>query len=173
MPKHWMGFFPEVMERAVTVAASIASYGANLGWGIGLYANGSFPNSDQPIRVPPGRSTSQLTHVLEALAAVTEFATASIDGLMLRESPNLPWIATIVLVSAVVTDETMAALLRLKEAGRRVVLISLAEDPPPDNLGFLLTYHIPANAFPEAPGKRTIGDQDKQNSSTIHIGQSK
>jgi uncharacterized protein (DUF58 family) len=173
MPRHWMGFFPEVMERAVTVAASIASYGANLGWGIGLYANGSFPNSDQPIRVPPGRSTSQLTHVLEALAAVTEFATSSIEGLMLRESPSLPWIATIVLVTAVVTDETMAALLRLKEAGRRIVLISLAEDSPPDNLGYLLTYHIPADAFPEAPAKGAVDNQGKQNGGGIRIRESR
>lgn len=148
MPKHWMGFFPEVMERAVSVAASLASYGSEQGWGIGLYANGSFPNSDQPIRVPPGRATQQLTHVLEALAAVTEFATASIEGMMLRESPNLPWIATAVLVTAVVTDETMVALLRLQEAGRRVVLISLADEPPPDDLGFMLTYHLPPDSFP-------------------------
>lgn len=150
MPKHWMGFFPEVMERAVSVAASLASYGAEQGWGIGLYANGSFPNSDQPIRVSPGRSTDQLTYILEALAAATEFATASIEGMMLRESPNLPWIATIVLVTAVVTDEIMVALLRLQEAGRRVVLISLAEEPPPDDLGFMLTYHLPPDSFPES-----------------------
>ncbi len=172
MPRHWMGFFPEVMEHAVSVAASIASYGTDSGWGVGLYANGSFPNSDQPIRVPPGRSTSQLTHVLEALAAVTEFATGSIEGLMLRESPNLPWIATIVLVTAVVTDETMAALLRLQEAGRRVVLISLADEPPPDNQGHMLTYHIPANVFPDAASEKTVEGQKSHNGNGIRIGQS-
>lgn len=151
MARHWMGFFPEVMERAVSVAASLAQYGSEQGWGIGLYANGSFPNSDQPIRVPPGRSTDQLTYILEALAAVTEFATASIDTMLLRESPKLPWVSTIVLVTAVVTDETMVALLRLKEAGRRVVLISLAEESPGDDQKALLTYHIPSGAFPPAP----------------------
>jgi uncharacterized repeat protein (TIGR01451 family) len=150
MPKHWMGFFPAVMERAVSFAASLASYGSEQGWGIGLYANGSFPNSDQPIRVPPGRSPDQLTHILEALAAVTEFATASIDTMLLRESPNLPWVSTIVLVTAVVTEETMASLLRLKEAGRRVVLIALSEEPPPKNQGTLLTYHIPPDASPSS-----------------------
>ena len=152
MPRHWMGFFPEVLERAVSVAASLANYGAGEGWGIGLYANGSFPNSDQPIRVPPGRSTNQLTHVLEALAAVTEFATASIEAMMIRESPNLPWASTIVLVTAVVTDEISVALLRLQEAGRRIVLISLAEQPPVGDLGLLTTYHIPADAFPGKSG---------------------
>lgn len=149
MPKHWMGFFPKIMERAVSVAASVANYGAEQGWGVGLYANGAFPNSDQSIRVRPGRSPAQLNHVLEALAAVTEFATASIDVMMLRESPNLPWVATIVLVTAVITDEIMVALLRLQEAGRRVVLLSLADEPPPGELGQITTYHIPPGTFPD------------------------
>jgi hypothetical protein len=38
----------------------------------------------------------------------------------------------------------MVALLRLKEAGRRVVLISLADEAPPKGLGNLLSYHIPS-----------------------------
>jgi hypothetical protein len=58
----------------------------------------------------------------------------------------------LVLVSAVVTEEMVVALLRLKEAGRRVVLISLADDPPP-GIGNVLTYHIPSTvpAFRAGP----------------------
>ena len=144
--RHWMGFDPELLERAVSVAASIANYGFQQGWGVGVYANGSVPNSDQPIRVQPGRSPDQLGHVLEALAAVTEFATSAIEIMMLRQSPSLPWVSTVVLVTAVVTEEIMVSLLRLKEAGRRIVLISLADEPPPKNLGNLLSYHIPSTA---------------------------
>ncbi len=143
-PKHWMGFDPELLERCVSVAGSVANYGIEQGWGVGVYANGSVPNADQPIRVQPGRSPEQLGHILEALAAVTEFATGSIEKMMLRTSPALPWASTIVLVTAVVTEEIMVALVRLKEAGRRVVLISLSEEPPPKGLGQILTYHIPS-----------------------------
>lgn len=143
--RHWMGFDPELLERAISVAGSIANYGVQQGWGVGVYANGSVPNSDQPIRVPPGRSPDQLGRVLEALAAVTEFATGSIERMMLRESPGLPWAGTIVLVTAVVTEAIMVGLVRLKEAGRRVVLISLSETPPPKGLGNLIAYHIPAS----------------------------
>ncbi len=96
-------------------------------------------------RVPPGRSPEQLARVLEALAAVTEFATGGIDQMIMRESPSLPWVSTIVMVTAVVTEEIVIALLRLKEAGRRVVLVSLADEEPPGYLGNLLTYHIPSN----------------------------
>jgi len=142
-PKHWMGFNPQLLERAISVAASIASFGVQQKWSVGVYANGTVPNSDQPIRILPGRSPEQLNHLLEGLAVVTEFATGSVEKMMLRESPSLPWAATVVLVTAVVTDEIMVTLLRLQEAGRRVVLISLADDAPPAP-GSLLTYHIPA-----------------------------
>lgn len=141
--RHWMGFEPEQLERAVSVAGSIAGYGVQQDWGVGIYANGSVPNSDQPIRVPPGRSPGQLGHVLEALAAVTEFGAGAIDRMMLQESVRLAWASTMVLVTAVVTEEMMLALIRLKEAGRRVALISLA-DTPPKAPGNLLAYHIPA-----------------------------
>jgi uncharacterized protein (DUF58 family) len=143
-PKHWMGFDPLLLERAVSVAASIGNYGLQQKWEVGVYANGAVPNSDQPIRVAPGRSPDQLNHILEGMAVVTEFATGSIEAMMLRESSRLPWAATVVLVTAVVTDEIMVVLVRLKEAGRRVVLISLADKPPPTNLGDILAYHIPS-----------------------------
>jgi len=157
--RHWMGFDPDLLERAISVAASICNYGAQQGWGIGVYANGAVPNSDQPIRVPPGRSQNQLGNVLEALAAVTEFATGAIDMMLLRESPNLPWVSTIVLVTAVVTDEILAALVRLHEAGRRVVLLALGDEPPPlltgQRAGGIVTYHIPASAPAFQAGHRS------------------
>ena len=69
-----MGFDPILLERAISVAASISNFAADNKWGVGLFANGSIPGSDQPIRVAPSRSPDQLIHILEALAAVTEFA---------------------------------------------------------------------------------------------------
>jgi len=145
MHRHWMGFHPEQLERAISVAASAASYAAEQKWGIGLYVNGSVPQSDQSIRVLPGRSPDQLSHILEALAATREFATASIENLMMRESPRLPWAATLLLVTAHAGEAVVATLMRLKEAGRRVALISLADEAPPSLPG-ILTYHVPADS---------------------------
>ena len=141
--KHWMGFDPVLLERAISVTASISSYAAEQRWGVGVFANGSVPGSDQPIRVAPGRSPGQLMKILEALAAVTEFATGSVELLMHRESRKLPWAATLLLVTAVVTEEILVSLILLKNAGRRVVLISLADEPPPDLKG-VVVYHVPA-----------------------------
>ena len=141
--KHWMGFDPELLERAVSVTASIVSYAAEQKWGVGVFANGSVPGSDQPIRVAPGRAPDQLMRILEALASVTEFATGSIEILMHNESRRLSWATTLVLVTAVVSEEMLVTLVRLKEAGRRVTLISLASEPPPREAGGLLIYHVP------------------------------
>ena len=158
--RHWMGFDPELLERAISVAASICNYGVQQGWGVGLFANGAVPNSDQPIRVQPGRSPAQLGNVLEALAAVTEFATGSIDMMLLRESTQLPWVSTIVLISAVVTEEILIALIRLKEAGRRVVLLALGDDPPPQlqipgHMEQISIFHIPSSAPAFQAGHRS------------------
>lgn len=141
--KHWMGFDPQLLERAISVAASICSFAAEQKWGIGAYANGAVPGSDQPIRVAPGRAPDQIVRILEALAAVTEFATGSIELLMHKESRRLPWASTLVLVTAVITDDLLVALMRLRQAGRKITLISLAEDPPPREMKGILTYHIP------------------------------
>ena len=154
--RHWLGYKPEQLERAISVAASVANYAVEQKWGVGLYANGSVPRSDQPIRVPPGRSPDQLSHVLEALAATREFATSSIEKLLQRESPRLPWGATLVLVTAHVSEELGVVLLRLKEAGRRIVLISLAEEAPP-SLPELPTYHVPPDALAFRKGTGSLG----------------
>ena len=138
---NWQGVLPELFERTISVAGSLATWAVGQKYKVGLVANGCMPLSDQPIRVPAGRSPGQLSAILEALAAVTSFATSSIQELLRRESPRLPWGATLVVVTAIVTDGLAAAILHLREAGRRMVLVSLAEDPPPQ-LDGVFTYHL-------------------------------
>jgi uncharacterized protein (DUF58 family) len=149
--KIWQGISPLLLERAIAVAASIGSYGVENRYLVGLVANGSIPHSDQPIKVLPSRRPDQLARLLEALAAVTSFATTSIESLLLVESPRLPWGATLVVVTAVVTDDLQATLLRLRDVGRRLVLVSLEEAPGADlstALPGILMYHLPASRLP-------------------------
>lgn len=141
---HWQGVIPELFERTISVAGSLATWAVGQKYKVGLVANGSMPLSDQPIRVPPGRSPGQLAAILEALAAVTSFATSSIHELLRRESPRLPWGATLVVVTAIATDELAAMILHLRKAGRRMALISLAEELPPQ-LDGVTTYHLPSS----------------------------
>jgi len=145
-PQPWTGIMPEILEEAVSLAASIANYGVTEKYQVGLLANGSVPGSDQPLKVLPSRDPQQLTRILEALAAVTGFATLSIERMLTAESPRLPWGATLLLVTATVYDELLATLLRLRDAGRRLVLISLSDDCPDLTDQGVRTYVISGTA---------------------------
>jgi uncharacterized protein (DUF58 family) len=144
-PKIWLGIRPDLLERAIVVAASIANYAANKKWTLGLLSNG-VPRSDQAIKVPAGRAPVQLTHILEALAGLTAFTTSSIEELLRIESPRIPLGATLALVTAITTDEMLATLVQLWEAGRRVALISLAEEPPKYELEGIMVHHLPQDS---------------------------
>ncbi|MBN1315047.1 MAG: DUF58 domain-containing protein [Anaerolineales bacterium] len=144
-PKIWLGVRPDLLERAIVVAASIANYAAEKKWTLGLISNG-VPRSDQAIKVPAGRAPDQLTHILEALSGLTAFSTSSIEELLRVESPRIPLGATLALVTAITTDEMLATLIQLKKAGRRVALISLADDPPQYELEGIMVHHLPQDS---------------------------
>jgi uncharacterized protein (DUF58 family) len=152
----WQGMRPELLEHAIVVAASLANYAVELKYTVGLVANGAMPHADQPLKVLPGRSPDQLARILEVLAGVTPFATASIERLLRDESPNLPWGATLVVVTAVVTDELRATLARLREAGRRLVLIGVDYEPPAPPPG-ILCHHAPPPRGGSALASRPVG----------------
>ena len=144
MPRYWQGVILEMLERAISVAGSLAAICTEQRLPVGLIANGVLPGSDQPLRLLPGRSHDQLVRILELLAAVQPLASGQIEKMIAEEAPRLPWGATLVVVSAVVTEALMAVLLTLDHAGRRIVLITLAEEAPipidmPSNI---LVYHL-------------------------------
>jgi uncharacterized protein (DUF58 family) len=148
--RHWEGTKPLLLEQTIAVAASVASHAVEERYMVGLMANGSIPHSDQPIKVLPSRRPDQLARVLEALAAVTSFTTSTIESLLLAQSSRLPWGATLVVVTAVVTKDLLAALVHLYGVGRRLVLVSLEDEAscpyslPPG----IRIFHLPAKGLP-------------------------
>ncbi len=133
-PLTWQGVDPEKLERVISLAASIAAYGAEKKFAVGLVANGTWPESDQRLKISPSRDPNHLRHILEALAAITSFVTTPIETLLRNESPKLAWGATLVMITAIVTEEILAEMLRLRQVGRRLALISLDEDWTPREL---------------------------------------
>jgi hypothetical protein len=101
LERHWFGTIPELQERTISVAASLAALASEQRLPVGLIANGTLPGSDQPLRLLPGRNPEQLTRILELLAAVTPFASDPIEQLLLKETPRLGWGATVVVVTAI------------------------------------------------------------------------
>jgi uncharacterized protein (DUF58 family) len=149
--QHWRGVWPEMLEYAIEITASLANWALGQDHAVGLSANGTLAHADQPFRIAPSRNQEQLTHILETLAGVSYFVTASFDRFLLAESPRLPWGATLVLITPFVNEAMGATVLRLRDSGRRVVLIQLGKTPPPV-IPRIITYHLPiADEEPPLP----------------------
>jgi uncharacterized protein (DUF58 family) len=143
MTRHWHGYIPELQERAISVAGSLAALAAGERMPVGLIANGALRGSERALRILPGRSPSQLMRILELLAQVTPFATQPIEDLLVEQAPHLPWGATLVVVTGIAHDDLLATLLDLAAVGRRIVLVTLAERPPQRYMGRVTVFHLP------------------------------
>jgi len=138
----WIGVDPQVQEAVIAVAASIAEHALAHGHAVGLTANGSVPSTGRAIHVPAGRHPGALARILEALAAITAFVKVPVEQLVVGASRRAPWGATLVVVTAVVSDALRAELVRLRRAGRRVVLVSLDDGFSAATPG-IQTHHVP------------------------------
>lgn len=136
----WQGVDSERAERAIRLVASLANFASEQKYAFGLVANGTFPDSDQRLRILPGRDPDQLRNVLEALAAVSYYIASPIETLLRRESATLPWGSTLIVVTALVTENLLAEVLRLKDVGRRLALISLDDNWTPIHLPGIPVY---------------------------------
>lgn len=140
--EHWRGVWPAMLEYEMEIAASLVQWGLDQGHSVGMTANGTLAHADQPFRIPPSRNPNQLLRLFEALAAVSYFISSGFDRFLIEESPRLAWGATLVLITPFVNEDIAASILRLRESGRRVVLISLGKAAPPYLRG-VITYHLP------------------------------
>ena len=132
----WQGSDPVLLERGVSVAASVASWAVESGSAVGLIANGSFPDADRTIHIGAGRRPDQLNRVLEALAMVTAFTTGEMSDVLEDSAHPIPAGATIVLVAAVLPAELVETLRRLRGRGHRVHVVKTSArvwdvDPAP------------------------------------------
>ncbi len=168
--QHWRGVWPAMLEYEMEVAASLASWGLAEGHSVGMTANGTLAHADQPFRIPPSRHPNQLPRLLEALAAVSYFISTGYDRFLIEESPRLPWGATLVLITPFMNDAIMASILRLRDSGRRLVLIALGKAEPPYLHG-VLTYHQPINeAEPELPPEEEQPVSEEKTSTSPYSG---
>jgi len=140
--RYWEGVYPELLEYLLQVAATKVTQGVQDGYRVGLISNGCLAKSDQPFRVPPGRSPKQLAYLLQALAGVTPVVIAPFERYLLREVPSVPYGATLVILTAVYSQELAETLLRLKKHERQMTLISLAEKPP-EMIPGIRSIHVP------------------------------
>ena len=122
---------PVLLDAAVTACASIAAHAVGRGYQVGLYVNQFYRRASPLIRLLPGSSPQHLQRMLEALAQVEGPEVMSMARLVQREATSLPWGATLAVVTAVPTEALLAELVRLRRAGRRVVLLLVGHGDAP------------------------------------------
>lgn len=140
-PPHWGGV-PRLLELGIIAAVSMANHAMAEGYRVGLYVNQKkmFPN--EYIRIPPSQHADQMLHMLEALAQVHSSEAMPIASFVVQEARNLPWGSTLVVISAIPIDALLSALVKIKKAGRRVVLIVVGGSEPAISTDGLTVYHI-------------------------------
>ena len=79
----------------------------------------------------------------------TVFSTSRMADLLEAESPRLPWGATLVVVTGILSDALLATLVRLKTAGRKTALIAVGADVDPEQLPGIRVYRTPVEAQTE------------------------
>lgn len=145
--QYWHGFWPEMLEYLVSTAASLANWAVEQNYAVGIVANGTLAHADQPFRVLPGRSRDQLTRILETLAGVSYIVTQDYSEFLMEESPRLPWGTTLVLVTSFITDAVAETVIRLRDSGRRVVVLVLGKEVP-EPISGVLVHHLPIQSEP-------------------------
>lgn len=89
---------------------------------------------------------------METLARLTPYSITPMARLLRMSAADLPWGATLLLVSAVATEATQAALLRLRERGRPVSWLYLGSDRPPAPPGVVVRHAPPSQDFRKRAG---------------------
>ena len=152
LPHSWEGYLVDELEWTISVAASIAHWAAERGFAVGLLANGSFPDADRPIRLPPARSPDQLTRILEALAMVQPLTLQELATVVRRESGRWPMGATVVLIASLVPPELAEEVWRLREEGHAVAAIATSERVDREALVPLPVTFLPLGSRPVGVG---------------------
>jgi uncharacterized protein (DUF58 family) len=141
--RYWQGIDEQQVERLISAAATLAKAGLEDGYAVGLYVNGAPAEFEQFVRLPPGRSPAQLERIMETLARLTPYSVAPMARLLRTTTTDLPWGATLLLLSGIAPESTRAALLRQRERGRNVAWLYLGEDDPPSVPGVLVKHAPP------------------------------
>lgn len=138
----WMGFRSETLEQLVKLAATVVYQGIQDGYSVGLISNGYLAYSDHPFQIAPGRSSEHLATLLQALASVAAQTSSSFETFLSTNLPRVPFGASLVIITALVTPSLSETLLRLKRYRAHTTLISINTTAPPQLPG-IRCLHLP------------------------------
>lgn len=139
------GEVTQLLETGTIATASIANHLVEKGYRVGLYVNHPFPESGRLIKIPPSGNPAQLQHILEGLAMVGQTESIAIDKFVREQGGDLPWVSTLVVVTAVPTPALVDTLAGFYRAGRPVALVVIGGEGPESGPGGLPVYQVPAD----------------------------
>lgn len=123
---------PWLLEAAACAAASVAYRAAELGYGVGLVANGVPPGHHTQSVIRAGHGPRHLANVLQALACVQSAVNRPLEDLIgERGGDTLPIGATVVLIAGTYRPATVRFVQRLARYGHRLVTVDIGGDRPP------------------------------------------
>ncbi len=95
----WGDFDDPQLEFAISLAASLARWALNRKYPTGMFGNGAHEDTGA-VRVPMSGDPDQARRILEALALASPFGRKTIAQVMLDEAAQLPFEASVVLITA-------------------------------------------------------------------------
>jgi uncharacterized protein (DUF58 family) len=114
----WEGVDFDRMEATIDAAASLAIWALDRDFAVGLRANGMIPGSDHMPRLAPSASPQQPSIMLEHLARLAYSGRNSAERILLDEERRLSVGGSIVFVTSILTQETIAVLTSRRLTGR-------------------------------------------------------
>lgn len=134
--RSWDGIDPEVLERTVSTAASIAHHLIGRGEAVGLYVTGVFSEAGghRPfsVRERPRTGARHLGRLLEALAQLRPPGLfRNLPAIMLEEVPRLDYAVQVIVIAPYLSDELAIALERLSRS-RRIFFLATGRTLPSD-----------------------------------------
>ena len=140
------GYDWDLREFGITTAASVARALWVESGVVGLFANTSIPGALQHIRIRPRQHPEQLEQILTALAQIDDVRGRwPLEQLLQLEAPHLPYGATIVVITAIMTPRLLQTLIDLRRREYGVVLLTLGNQPQVTRLPNIQHHHLGAH----------------------------
>ncbi len=146
LPAKYVSLVPEYLEFAFTAAASVARSLLDAREAVGVSSNAARRNESALIHLPPSRRPAQWTILLDAMAWSNYLALVSLEKVVRAKMTALPFGATLIAISAAVSDELVAALLDARRAGHPVALLAIGESAPTNVPDGVQTYWLGGRA---------------------------
>ena len=132
----------ELQEYAISAAASIARWAWEKGHPVGLFVNSITQPSAQRVSIRSGNQPDQLLYILDALAKVANYGRWPVEAILQTETPNLPYGANVVVITAATNRSLQQTLLELRRREFGITLVTLGEDTEEVRLPGIRHYHI-------------------------------